>query len=64
MPAWWVNGKILKRKTFGLWQIKILNSCVPVFRVLENWTLVPHLSLIAIFQKPSARETSALVSTP
>ena len=64
MPAWWVNGKILKRKNFGLWQIKLLNCCVPLFRVLENWTLAPHLSLIAILQKPSARETSALLSTP
>jgi len=25
VPAWWLNGKVLRRSTFGLAQIKLLN---------------------------------------
>ena len=30
--AWWLNGRLLRRRTFGLWQIKALNVMTPVFR--------------------------------
>ncbi len=51
VPAWWLNGRVLRRQTFSLSQIKALNSLVPLFRMLEAWIPLPHLSLIAIFQK-------------
>jgi hypothetical protein len=50
-PAWWINGKLLRRKTFGLSQIKLLNLLVPLGRKLDGWLPVPPLSLIAIFEK-------------
>jgi SAM-dependent methyltransferase len=49
--AWWLNGKILRRRTFGLVQIRLLNSLTPLFRVLDPWLPLPPLSLIAIFRK-------------
>ena len=49
--AWWLNGKILRRRTFGLAQIRALNLLTPLFRVLDPWLPLPPLSLIAIFRK-------------
>jgi hypothetical protein len=49
--AWWLNGKILRRRTFGLAQIRLLNLLTPLFRVLDPWLPLPPLSLIAIFRK-------------
>ena len=51
--AWWINGKLLRRRTFGLWQIKLLNLLTPVFRVLDKFLPWPPLSLIAVLSKPS-----------
>jgi glycosyltransferase involved in cell wall biosynthesis len=50
--AWWLNGKLLRRRTFGLWQIKILNLLTPLFRLLDNFLPLPPLSLIAVLRKP------------
>jgi len=50
-PAWWINGKLLRRRTFGLSQIKMLNLLVPLGRKLDRWLPVPPLSLIAVFEK-------------
>jgi SAM-dependent methyltransferase len=52
--AWWLNGKILRRRTFGLAQIRALNLLTPLFRVLDPWLPLPPLSLIAIFRKEDA----------
>ena len=50
--AWWLNARLLRRRTFGLWQIKILNVLTPLFRVLDNFLPLPPLSLIAVLSKP------------
>jgi len=50
--AWWLNGRLLRRRTFGLWQIKLLNLLTPLFRVLDNFLPLPPLSLIAVLSKP------------
>jgi glycosyltransferase involved in cell wall biosynthesis len=52
--AWWLNGRVLRRKTFGLAQIQILNLLTPVFRVTDRWLPLPPLSLIAILRKENA----------
>lgn len=52
--AWWINGRLLRRKRFGLAQIKLLNLLVPLLRWIDRWLPLPPLSLIAIFRKPSA----------
>jgi len=50
--AWWLNGRLLRKRTFGLWQIKMLNLLTPLFRVLDNFLPLPPLSLIAVLSKP------------
>ena len=51
-PAWWLNGRVLRRKTFGLWQIKMLNFLTPLFRVIDRFLPLPPLSIIAVLRKP------------
>ena len=55
VPAWWLNGKILRRTTFGLGQIRLLNALTPVFRRIDSWLPLPPLSLIAILRKSGNR---------
>jgi SAM-dependent methyltransferase len=49
--AWWVNGRLLRRRTFGLWQIKGLNVMTPAFRAIDKMLPLPPLSLIAVIRK-------------
>ena len=49
--AWWLNGQVLRRKTFGLGQIRLLNFLTPLFRVIDPWLPLPPLSIIAILRK-------------
>jgi glycosyltransferase involved in cell wall biosynthesis len=51
--AWWLNAKLLKRRTFGLAQIRVLNLLTPLFRVMDSWLPLPPLSIIGIFRKES-----------
>jgi len=51
VPAWWLNGRILRRKTFGLGQIRLLNLLTPIFRLVDSWAPLPPLSIIAILRK-------------
>ena len=51
VPAWWLNGRILRRETFGLWQIRALNILTPLFRAVDAWIPLPPLSLIALLRK-------------
>ena len=55
VTAWWLNGRLLKRKTFGLWQIKMLNLLTPIFRRVDRWLPLPPLSLIALARKPAPK---------
>lgn len=48
--AWWLNGKVLKRRVFGLGQIFALNTLMPVFRRIDQCLPLPPLSLIAILE--------------
>ena len=50
--AWWLNGRLLRKRTFGLWQIKMLNLLTPLLRVLDNFLPLSPLSLIAVLSKP------------
>jgi glycosyltransferase involved in cell wall biosynthesis len=56
--AWFLNGKILRRRKFGLAQIKLLNLLTPVFRRLDRWTPLPPLSLVAIL-RPAGGEAAS-----
>jgi len=58
-PAWWLNGRLLRRKTFGLWQIKMLNALTPMVRLIDRFLPLPPLSIIAILRKPPVAVTKA-----
>jgi glycosyltransferase involved in cell wall biosynthesis len=51
VPAWWFNGRVLHRRTFGLAQIRLLNLLTPIFRLIDPWIPLPPLSIIAILRK-------------
>jgi glycosyltransferase involved in cell wall biosynthesis len=57
--AWWLNGRILRRKTFGLGQIQMLNLLTPIFRRLDSWLPLPALSIIAVLRKEVSRDGSS-----
>ena len=65
-PAWWLNARLLRRKTLGLWQIKMLNVLTPVVRLIDRYLPLPPLSIIAILRKPvsEAAPEPANVSHP
>ena len=56
--AWWLNGRLLRRRIFGLWQIKALNVMTPIFRAIDKVLPLPPLSLIAIIRKPTEANSS------
>jgi hypothetical protein len=49
-PAWWLNGKLLRRRSFGLFQIAALNLLTPIFRLVDAFLPFPALSLIAVLE--------------
>jgi len=48
--AWWLNGRLLRRRSFGLLQMMALNLLTPVFRVVDSALPLPPLSLIAVLE--------------
>jgi glycosyltransferase involved in cell wall biosynthesis len=48
VPGWWLNGKLLRRKTFSRVQLKTLNTAMPLIRRVDRLCPWPGLSLIAI----------------
>ena len=48
--AWWLNGKLLKRRSFGLLQVMALNLLTPLFRAVDGWLPIAPLSLVAILE--------------
>ena len=57
--AWFLNGKILHRRDFGLFQVWMLNWLTPVFRLVDRFVPLPPLSLIAILERPASRPAEA-----
>jgi len=48
---WFINGRILHKRTFGLYQIFIMNLLTPIFRKIDRFLSFPSLSYIAILEK-------------
>ena len=59
-PAWFLNGKILRRHTFGLFQILMLDILTPLFRRIDWLLPFPGLSLIAVLERRDAYQEEAL----
>ena len=49
--AWFINGKLLRRRNVGRGQIVLLNLLTPLIRVLDRVLPVPSLSLIAVMRR-------------
>jgi glycosyltransferase involved in cell wall biosynthesis/phospholipid N-methyltransferase len=66
VPAWWLNGKLLRRRNFSRVQLKTLDWMVPLLRGLDRLLPWPGLGLIAVARRPAAvaaapsRELSAV----
>lgn len=58
-PAWFLNGKILRRQTFGLFQIWMLDLLTPLFRRIDWLLPFPGLSLIAVLERRDAYQEEA-----
>jgi len=56
-PAWWLNGKVLRRQDFGAFEVAIWNLLTPVFRSVDRALPLPALSLIAILEPMSEAPT-------
>jgi glycosyltransferase involved in cell wall biosynthesis len=52
-PGWYVNGRILRRTSFGKIQLRIFDALVPLWRVIDGWLPWPSVSIIGIGQRPS-----------
>jgi glycosyltransferase involved in cell wall biosynthesis len=48
---WFINGRILKKKTFSYVQIFIMDFFTPIWRILDKILPIPSLSLIAILKR-------------
>ena len=59
-PAWFLNGKILRRDTFGLFQIWMLDMLTPLFRRIDWLLPFPGLSLIAVLERRDAYQEEAV----
>jgi glycosyltransferase involved in cell wall biosynthesis len=55
-PAWWLNGILLRKRTFGLFQILVLNALTPLFRLIDRMLPFPPLSLIAVVRPVTAAQ--------
>lgn len=58
-PAWFFNGRVLRRRYFGLFQIRMLDLLTPIFRKIDRFLPIPGLSLIAVLRRADGVEVRA-----
>lgn len=51
-PAWWLNGRLLKRRTFSPAQLWLFDRLVWLWKRVDAWLPWPGVSLIAVGRKP------------
>ena len=49
--GWWLNGKVLRKKTLGKLQMKVFNTLVPVFKLVDPLLPWTGLSLVVVARK-------------
>jgi glycosyltransferase involved in cell wall biosynthesis len=47
-PGWRLNGQVLKRRSFGRFQLKVFDALVPLWRRIDGYFPWPAVSLIAV----------------
>lgn len=63
-PGWWWNGRVLKKTTFGFWQIKLLNTLLPLVRPIDRFLPFPHLSWVLILRAGQQMQESPASPKP
>jgi hypothetical protein len=63
-PAWWLNGRLLKRRDFGLMQVMALNLLTPLFRLVDGALPFHALSLIAVLEPSAAPPAGGPAEAP
>lgn len=53
-PGWFLNGKVLRRRSFSDVQVRLVGQLVPVWRLLDRFLPWPPASLIAVCRKRRA----------
>ena len=48
---WYINGKLLKKRTFGLFQIYMMDLLTPILRKMDDFLPIPSLSYIFIMKR-------------
>jgi glycosyltransferase involved in cell wall biosynthesis len=57
--AWFFNGRVIRRRRFGLFQIWALNLLTPLFRIIDSILPLPPLSLIAVMEPQGSGAVSS-----
>lgn len=52
-PGWFVNGRILKKRTFSPFQLAVFDRLVWLWRLIDGWLPWSPVSIIAIARKPA-----------
>ena len=62
---WFLNGRVMRRRHFGLLQIKMVDWLTPLFRLLDRALPLPPLSLIAVLEpRRDSAATRAEIDLP
>lgn len=48
VPGWWLNGRMMKKRTFSRVQLKFFDVLVPFLKRVDSWWPWPAQSLIAV----------------
>ena len=58
-PGWWWNGRVLRRRSFGRWQLRIFDALVPLWRRIDRAIPWKGVSVIGVGRVPDrlARES-------
>ncbi len=59
VPAWWWNGKILRRSSLSRLQLKIFDLLVPFLRHIDRFFPWGGLGIVAVARKPSGSDLEA-----
>ncbi len=55
-PGWWLNGRVLKRRSFGRMQLRVFDALVPLWRRLDRVLPWRGVSVIGIGVVPKEAE--------
>ncbi|HUP22254.1 MAG TPA: glycosyltransferase [Thermoanaerobaculia bacterium] len=58
-PAWWINGRLLRRRRFGRVQLKLFDAAMPLVRRVDRFLPWDGLGLVAVAKKTADSPTAA-----